>query len=381
MSETPHLNESPPSPPEDNYYRRLFDNSNFGIIGTDKEGRIISWNRTAAQLFNAEAREMIGRHVEQIVPEDRRDLLHRVMERAISRKQNAEFEAEYGDERGEKMHLAVYIAPILDEQGQVRELAAWVRNITRRKNLERQLLQAEKMVSLGTLSSGVAHHFNNILGGVMTFVDFALQTQNPDTRHRALEMTAEAVQRMAKITRSLLTFAEQDNRQFDLSDLTEVVLTFVHLVEKPLKQKNINLEMHLHNVPVFEVPGSRVHQVLGNLLDNAEQAMPEGGQVHIHLRQEQDEVVLQFTDTGCGIAPRDIGHVFEPFFTTRDTMVGGNQKAAGLGLSVVHGIIHELGGTISVDSALGQGTTFTMRFPIISASIKKLQTPGAEPMP
>ncbi|MBN2210618.1 MAG: PAS domain S-box protein [Sedimentisphaerales bacterium] len=368
-------------PLSDDYYRQLFDNSNFGIIGADKQGRIISWNRTAAQLFHATSEEMIGRHVERIVPEDRRELLRRVLERAVNRNQSAEFEAEHRDEHGEKMHLAVFIAPIVDEHGRVQELAAWVRDITRRKSLERQLMQAEKMVSLGTLSSGVAHHFNNILGGVMTVVDFALQTDNPETRRRALEMTAEAAQRMAKITRSLLTFAEQDNRQFDLSDLTEVVLTFVHLVEKPLGQKNITVEMHLHNVPVFEVPGSRMHQVLGNLLDNAEQAMPEGGQVHIHLHQQRGEIILQFTDTGCGIAPRDMSHVFEPFFTTRDTMVGGNQRAAGLGLSVVHGIIHEMGGTVSVDSALGQGTTFTIRFALAAAPPQKDQSTAPESLP
>lgn len=374
MTNKPHKNGSSCTPIQQAYYRYLFDSSNFGIIGTDCQGIIINWNRAAEEIFSATAAHMLGQHVDRIVPEDRRDLMHRVIERAVTRQQSAEFEVEHRDEGGEKISLAVYLAPVLDEQGQILGLAAWVRDITRRKNLERQLTQSEKMASLGTLASGVAHHFNNIVGGVMTFVDFALQSDNPDMYRRALEMTFESTGRIAKITQSLLTFAEQDNRQFDLSDMTEVVLTFVHLVEKPLANKHIKIQLHIQTVPVMEVAGSRMHQVLGNLLDNAENAMPEGGSVDITLlTDDENNVILRFADTGCGIAPRDLPHIFEPFFTTRGVASGGNYRSAGLGLSVVHGIVHELGGTIEVESKPGEGTTFTLRFPISSGDKPSLE--------
>ena len=177
-------------------------------------------------------------------------------------------------------------------------------------------------------------------------------------------MTAEAANRVAHITESLLTYAEKDARQIELSDLTEVLLTFAHLVEKPLAEKNIKLELHLRGVPVLEVSSSRMHQVLGNLLDNAEYALPDGGTISIELQRQNDDLVLSFADDGCGIEPRNLPHIFEPFYTTRGITGGGDQSCVGLGLSVVDGIVRELGGVIDVNSRLGKGATFNIRFPL-----------------
>jgi PAS domain S-box-containing protein len=346
------------------YYRYLFDCSSFAIIGTDCEGIIHSWNLAAEKIFERSGSEMNGHPIGEIVPEERRPLLERALKRAVTRGQMADFEVEYQHETSKVLVLAVVLTPVLDAGKQVQGLAAWIRDISNRRELETKLLEAEKMASLGTLASGIAHHFNNIIGGVATFVDFALTSHNPDATERALKMTAEAANRIGDITRSLLTFAEKDNHQTDKSDVTEVILTFTHLVEKPLAEKDIKLELHLEAVPVVEVIGSRLHQMLGNLLDNAENAMDKGGTVRIGLCRDENDVVLTFTDSGCGIAAKDLPHVFDPFFTTRGTLRGGNQKSAGLGLSVVHGIVRELGGDIGIESKLNQGTTFTIRFPI-----------------
>jgi signal transduction histidine kinase len=143
-----------------------------------------------------------------------------------------------------------------------------------------------------------------------------------------------------------------------------VVLNFAHLVDKPLADKNIKLNLQVVPVPIVEVPGSRILQVLGNLLDNAENAMPDGGEVNIRLEKKDRCVVLVFSDTGCGISPKDLPHIFEPFYTTRGIASGGDQPCAGLGLSVVHGIIGELGATIKASSQVQKGTTFTMSFPV-----------------
>ena len=347
-----------------NYYCHLLNCTSFAVIGTDGQGLITCWNRSAEDIFNKPGSVMLGRHVEEIVPEHRRSLLHRAISRARHERKIAEFEVEHPKTAEETITLAVVIAPVIDDDDQVIGLSAWIRNVTHRKNLEKQLLEAEKIASLGTLASGVAHHFNNIIGGVATFVDYALHCDNPQASRRALEITAEAATRMAEITESLLTFAQKDGRNFDLADLTEVVLTFAHLVEKPLAQKNIKLRMHLEAIPLFEVPGSRMHQVLGNLLDNAERAMPQGGTVTIRLLGRDDAVVLGFADTGCGIPAQDLKHIFEPFFTTHGIFAGGNYPCRGLGLSVVHGVVRELGGTINVTSKLHQGTNFTLCFPL-----------------
>jgi len=348
------------------YYRHLFENSAYAVIGMDCQGKIISWNRLTETMFNAEEVSVLPEHIDRLVPDDRHQTLHRVLAGVVNERKTAEFEFDHHDKKGEQITLEVAITPVIGAEDKLLGLAAWIYDITQRKKLEQQLLHAEKMASLGTLASGVAHHFNNIIGGVATFVDYALSTNNPDAANRALQMTAQAAARIGQITQSLLTFAEKDIRHFDLSDFTEVVLTFAHLVEKPLAQKDIKLELNLKVVPVIEVPGSRVHQMLGNLLDNAEHAMPDGGTVSIELYRQGDWTILTFADTGCGIKPEDIPHIFEPFFTTRGTAGGGDHPCPGLGLSVVHGIVGELGGTIDVSSRIDEGTRFTLRFPIKS---------------
>lgn len=346
------------------YYQQLFECSSFAIIGMDCQGIIISWNTIAEHMFNTRRPEMLGRHIEQIIPPPRRKLFHRLIERTVTQRTINEFEIEHKDQSGKQNALAAVITPVINPKNEILGLAAWVRDISNRKDLQNQLAESKNMASLGTLAAGVAHHFNNIVGGMATVVDFALQGNNPDTNERALRMTAEAAARMTKIIRSLLTFAEKDTHHYDLSDLTEIVMTFSLIAEKPLAEKNIELKLDLHDCPVYEVPGSRVHEMLGQLLNNAEQAMPDGGMISINLKQEYDEIMLVFSDTGTGIDAKDRPHVFEPFYTTRDVVTGGNMHCSGLGLSVVHGIVRELEGTIEVENRLPKGTQFTIRLPV-----------------
>ncbi|MFW6066598.1 MAG: sensor histidine kinase, partial [Planctomycetota bacterium] len=182
---------------------------------------------------------------------------------------------------------------------------------------------------------------------------------------RALEMTAEAADRASRITQSLLSFAEQGTpRRRDLVDLTEVVLTFVHLVERPLSQQDIQLKLDLQPIPTVPVEAQRMHQVLNNLLSNAEEAMPDGGTITIGIAREGDNAVLTFADTGVGIPREKLSQIFDPFFTTKGLVAGGETTNPGLGLSVVHGLILEMGADIRAQSTPGKGTTFTIAIPI-----------------
>lgn len=346
------------------YYRALVDCVGVAIIDTDLSGRIVSCNRAAAEIFAPDSPAVLGPNIADAFPGPSRPLLQKAIKEVAAGRIPAQFEIDLPLTGRSPVTLAVIITAIRDQHDRTLGLALCLHDISRRKALREQLTVAEKTASLGTLASGVAHHFNNIIGGVATFVDFALNSANPQTTRRALQMTAEAANRISHITESLLTFAAKDTRQFDLSDLTEVVLTFSHLVEAPLAEKNIELRIDLQPVPIFEVAGSRMHQVLGNLLDNAELAMPDGGAVTIELKREGADLLLRFTDTGQGVDPKDIPRVFEPFFTTHGVEAGGDRSNIGLGLSVVQGIVQEYGGAIEVQSRLGAGTTFIMHFPI-----------------
>jgi len=353
------------------FYRRLCERAAVALIATDADLNIVCWNAAARRLLGRSAEEMIGRPLAETVPPERRGLLGRLIDRTVGRGETSNFEVTLDAADGKARHLMVILSPVLRAEGDTQGVAAWVVDQTQRKDLSDRLSQAEKMASLGTLASGVAHHFNNILGGVATFVDFALTSGEAPAMKRALQMAAEASARASRITQSLLSFAERDMERTDLADLTEVVLTFVHLVERPLGEKDIKLKLDLHPVPIVAVEANRMHQVLGNLLTNAEEAMPDGGVIEIGVVPTDEQVVLSFADTGVGIPAKDLPLVFEPFFTTKGLLAGGDKANPGLGLSVVHGIILEMGGNVDVDSTPGEGTCFRISFPLPDQDTRK----------
>jgi signal transduction histidine kinase len=134
-------------------------------------------------------------------------------------------------------------------------------------------------------------------------------------------------------------------------------------VERPLRERKIHLQLALARVPILAIEANRMHQVLGNLLTNAEEAMPSGGTLSLGLGTDEDFIELSFADTGVGIKAEHLPHIFEPFFTTKGLLAGGDGGNPGLGLSVVHGLVTDMGGTITVESPAAGGACFRIRFP------------------
>jgi two-component system NtrC family sensor kinase len=361
MSE-PTPNDKPQRPGD--LPMRILEQSPVAVLATDDQLRIVLCNPAAGELLGLDPDELLGGDVGEVGPAAFRDPLRRAGRAVLAGESPEPLELDLPAGEGTRRLLALPAA-IATEADRPGGVALWLLDRTGDEQLARRLAQSEKMASLGTLAGGVAHHFNNILGGVATFVDYALNSGNPGAMRRALEMTAEAAARVSRITESLLSFAEHGHRrQHDLVDLTEVVLTFVHLVERPLAEHDIDLKLDLQPIPTVSVEAGRLHQVLGNLLSNAEDAMPSGGSVTIRLDRSGDRAVLTFADTGAGIARENLRQVFEPFFTTKGLLAGGERSNPGLGLSVVHGLVLEMGGDIRVDSTPGEGTTFTITLPL-----------------
>ncbi|MFP3937884.1 MAG: two-component system sensor histidine kinase NtrB [Phycisphaerae bacterium] len=352
------------SRPTSEFLRLAFSNAPVALIATDEYLRLLFCSRPAADLLNVDPEQLVGRTLEESVPVGHREDLGRKARQVLENHRTARTELELPGEDGQR-HLAVVLSAVGDSPGSVHGLCAWLSDSTSERRLAHRLAQSEKMAALGTLAGGVAHHFNNILGGVATFVDYALRSGDDSAMRRALEMTAEAADRASRITQSLLSFAEQGTpRRRDLVDLTEVVLTFVHLVERPLSQQDIQLKLDLQPIPTVPVEAQRMHQVLNNLLSNAEEAMPDGGTITIGIAREGDNAVLTFADTGVGIPREKLSQIFDPFFTTKGLVAGGETTNPGLGLSVVHGLILEMGADIRAQSTPGKGTTFTIAIPI-----------------
>ncbi|XXJ18722.1 sensor histidine kinase [Desulfovibrio caledoniensis] len=234
--------------------------------------------------------------------------------------------------------------------------------------MNEQVIEAGKLASVGELAAGIAHEINNPVaimveeaGWIQDLLEEGLSRDDNEREvQRALNQIRTQGARCKEITHKLLSFARKIDPTVMSFDLNELVREIAELSGQRAKYANVVIETSLgDNIAPIEASPSEMQQVFLNLVNNAIDAMdPGGGDLDIITRQEGDTVVAQVSDTGSGIPEANLSRIFDPFFTTKP--VG---KGTGLGLSIIYGIINKLGGTISVDSAVGRGTTFTISLP------------------
>jgi signal transduction histidine kinase len=244
---------------------------------------------------------------------------------------------------------------------------------TETDQLRQQLLQAQKLSSVGALASSVAHEFNNILTTIINYARLAIRAEGDDTaRTQALERILKGSQRAATIINSMLGFARNTATQHEQADIAGVVDEVLVLCEKDLSKHRIQVEKKYHGRPQAEVVPAQIEQVLLNLILNARQAMPRGGRLLLEVRENARTrmVELKVGDTGIGIPPERLRLIFEPFYTTKEPDPNGH-GGTGLGLSVCRQIIEQHHGRIRVESMTGKGSTFTVKLPQSQREIKE----------
>lgn len=232
--------------------------------------------------------------------------------------------------------------------------------------MEEQLMQAQKMSSVGALASSITHEFNNILTTVINYAKMGIRHKDPNIRDKAFDKILSAGQRAAKITTGMLSYARNNSDQRNPVDLVTLVENMLVLVEKDLQMHRVRWQTDYHAHPFADINSNQVQQVLLNLIINARQAMDNGGQLFISVRQnDQDHMgEISIRDTGSGIPADKIPKIFKPFYSTKEADNQG-QGGTGLGLSFCREIIEAHEGRIRVESAIGKGTTFTLRFPLV----------------
>jgi signal transduction histidine kinase len=231
--------------------------------------------------------------------------------------------------------------------------------------LRQQLLQAQRLSSVGALASSVAHEFNNILTTIINYAKMGLKCQGDDaSRTQALEKILKGSQRAATIINSMLGFARNNSHQREVTDIARIVEEVLILCEKDLSKHRIQVETKFHGRPQVPVISGQIEQILLNLVINARQAMPRGGRLRIDVRDNVpgQMVEIRITDTGVGIPPEQLRLIFEPFYTTKEPDEHGH-GGTGLGLSVCRQIIEQHQGRIRVESQVGKGSTFTVKLP------------------
>ena len=233
--------------------------------------------------------------------------------------------------------------------------------------MQQQLLQAQKMSSVGVLAASITHEFNNILMTVINYAKMGVRHKDAATRDKAFDKILLAGQRAAKITTGMLSYARQQADRREPMNLTMLVEDVLVLVEKDLQRFRIKLVTECASPTLANVNSGQVQQVLLNLIVNARQVMESGGTLTVGVRSnaESGHAEISVRDTGCGIPAEKLRRIFEPFFTTKTADAQG-QGGTGLGLSLARDVMEAHGGRIRVDSAVGAGTTFTLKFPLVA---------------
>jgi len=247
-------------------------------------------------------------------------------------------------------------------------------NITLEKEVDKktnELVHAAKMASLGTLSSGIAHEFNNILGAVIGHVSLALEKKKPKEMEEALNIALMASERACDIVTRLQDFAKKKGDDHKVFNVNDAIKNIVNLIGKDFLNNNIDIKTNLAIKTKIRGDQSQIEQVLLNLLINSRQAMTSGGKVVITTKSANGFVTVLVTDNGTGINDSIKSRIFEPFFTTKGVVGMGKDFGAqdaqgtGLGLSVSHGIIENHSGTIRlISSSPKEGTTFEIKLPL-----------------
>jgi signal transduction histidine kinase len=236
---------------------------------------------------------------------------------------------------------------------------------TEADQLRQQLLQAQRLSSVGTLASSVAHEFNNILTTLINYAKMGLRAAGDDAlRTQALEKILKGSQRAAIIISSMLGFARSTAQQRQKTDLVALVEEVLILTEKDLGKHRVQVEKKFDGRPQAPVIPAQIEQILINLILNARQAMPRGGRLRIDVRDNlrAHMAEIRISDTGVGIPPEQLRLIFEPFYTTKEPDEHGH-GGSGLGLSVCRQIIEQHQGRIRVESVVGKGSTFTVKLP------------------
>jgi signal transduction histidine kinase len=233
------------------------------------------------------------------------------------------------------------------------------------EQLRQQLLQAQKLSSVGTLASSVVHEFNNILTTIINYAKLGLRTEDDHERAEALEKILKAGQRAATVTSSMLGFARKNTTRRELCDIVGLIEEVLVLTDKDLRKHLIKVEKHYDGRPKAPVVAGQIEQILLNLIINARQAMPKGGRLRIDVRENRkaDMLEIRIADTGCGIPQDKLRLIFEPFYTTKKPD-GEGHGGTGLGLSVCRQIVEQHQGRIRVESIVGKGSAFTVKLPL-----------------
>jgi PAS domain S-box-containing protein len=363
--------------------KAALDSSNDAIGMTDANMKILYLNKSFLDMFGYPIEEIEKMGIPEVYRDA--DFVKKVMQ-GLTDGKTWEGEVQIRSRDGKDPVCFLSTSPIFDDKGVIIGYFGRHTDITARKEIEHKLLQSEKLKSLGELAGGVAHDFNNVLAAILGNAQLLkMSMENPQgieerrkTIHelkQGLDVIEKAAKDGAETVRRIQEFARtrDEDKYFTAVNINEVIadaLNFTKMRWKDdaeSKEIKINIQKELSTLPTTAGSGAELREVMVNLINNAIDAMPEGGDIKIKTFLEDGQVCIRVQDTGGGIPSDRKDRIFDPFFTTKGV------QSSGLGLSVSYGIINRHRGTIVVDSVEGEGTTFTIKLPLSDGVVEAEQ--------
>jgi len=371
-------------------FRAIFESTAMGIRLTDMSGRLVAHNRSFAQMLGYEPEEFTTKPLSELTHPEDLPAKQRLFEQLVAGKRNDyQLEQRYLRADGSVLWAHLTGSLVRDADGKPQFEIGMAHDVSDRKRLEQQLQQAQKMEAVGRLAGGVAHDFNNLLTVITTHSAFALRSL--DGENEALRSDVEAIERAAAraavLTGQLLAFGRQQVLQPKVLDLNEVVVDTCKMLRRLIGGHTQVVTALGPALGRVKADPAQLEQVLVNLALNARDAMTDGGTLTLRtvnvepgegpvwpggMEANTPQVMLAVSDTGCGLDEETRARMFEPFFTTK------LEKGTGLGLASVYGIVAQSGGTIEVESVLGQGTTMMIYLPRVAEEIAQRPDERAE---
>jgi two-component system NtrC family sensor kinase len=368
------------------YSENIVESINVGILAADLDDRVESWNSRMEQLTGVARDAAVGRGLSELLPADLvaqfgsargENGIHHIYRFTLRPKAAANvIEMPVGGSNGRSTAAGAAAQPELEAQPETilniavaplvsKDLEQIGRliifdDVTERDELERRLVQADKLSSVGLLAAGVAHEVNTPLAVISTYAQMlAKQVSGDDQKSRLLEKIAKQTFRASEIVNSLLNFSRTSPTSFDELNLNRIIHESLALIQHQMEKAGIRVQLDLEEqLPCIKGNSGKLQQVFLNLFLNARDAMGTGGTLTVRTYRKAEAVGVDVADTGHGIQPENLNRIFDPFFTTKAA-----RKGTGLGLSVTYGIVREHSGVIEVESQPGEGTRFHLEFP------------------
>jgi PAS domain S-box-containing protein len=352
-------------------YRDLVENSPEMIYQVDKERRFVSVNSTGLDRLGYSFAEMQAMRLEDIVPERFRADVVRHIERVVETG-HSRLETVFLTKNGEEVQVDIDASAMYDVlSGEFVSTRAFARDVTEKRRLERQLLQSEKLATVGQLAAGIAHEIGTPLNVILGNAEYLMMQLPADAPARKeLGVMVAETERVSRLIGQLLEFSRPSRLDLKLVNINEVVEEALALANTQIEKGKVSVAKELEaSLPPIRGDRNQLHQLFLNIVMNAIQAMPQGGTLTVatglirepseYLTEPQDFVEIAFADTGCGIPAENIGKIFDPFFSTKDPGQG-----TGLGLAVCARIVQLHNGALDARSQVGRGSTFIVKLPI-----------------